>query len=166
MSAEFIAWKKTPRLENEKYSFTEKIDGTNACVHVDVALGEITCQSRTTIITPEKDNYGFARWAQANKEELLKLGDGYHFGEWWGQGIQRNYGQDKKRFSLFYYPHELPTDVVERVPQLPYTVTTAQEALEFLKTNGSVAVPGWMKPEGAVRYSKLSNQRYKIILDK
>ncbi len=166
MSAEFIAWKKIPRLENEKYTFTEKIDGTNACVHVDVSTGEITCQSRTKIIIPGDDNAGFAKWAYANKDELLKLGDGYHFGEWWGQGIQRNYGQTEKRFSLFYYPLELPTDIVSRVPELPYTVTNAQEALDFLKENGSVAVPGWMKPEGAVRYSRLSNERYKIILDK
>lgn len=47
--------------------------------------------SRTRWITPEDDNYGFAKWANENKEELLKLGIGQHFGEWWGSGIQRGY---------------------------------------------------------------------------
>jgi hypothetical protein len=32
---------------------------------------------------------------------LLILGKGFHYGEWWGQGIQRNYGMKEKRFSLF-----------------------------------------------------------------
>lgn len=79
---------------------TEKIDGTNAqiCITED---GQFLTGSRTKWITPENDNYGFSRWAHENKEELMKLGVGYHFGEWWGQGIQRKYGMDKKVFSLF-----------------------------------------------------------------
>ncbi len=59
--------------------------------------------SRTRWITAQDDNHGFARWVEGNKQELLKLGAGRHFGEWWGSGIQRGYGLQKgeKRFSLF-----------------------------------------------------------------
>jgi len=79
---------------------TEKIDGTNAQICI-TDEGDFLTGSRTRWITPEDDNYGFSRWANENKEELLKLGKGNHFGEWWGQGIQREYGMDKKVFSLF-----------------------------------------------------------------
>ena len=49
-----------------------------------------------------RDNYGFAAWATAHKDELIAgLGAGRHFGEWWGQGIQRKYGLAEKRWSLF-----------------------------------------------------------------
>jgi len=47
------------------------------------------------------DNFGFAKWVQENSEELLKLGEGRHFGEWFGKGIQRGYGLNEKRFALF-----------------------------------------------------------------
>ncbi len=161
--AEFIEWKKIPRFENEVYEYTEKIDGTNACFYL-AEDGSFHCQSRTRIITPEDDNFGFATWCHRNINELRKLHPGYHFGEWWGSGIQRNYGLSEKRFSLFFYRGELPTDIVDRVPVLP--VSSPEEAKDWLRRNGSKAVPGWMKPEGAVVYSRLTNQRYKIIIDK
>lgn len=131
MSVEFKAWPKTPRLFRDVV-ITEKIDGTNAAVvisehpfgtHVngppaDAALvfgpgkmgngGNPVCeylvsaQSRNRVITPDRDNFGFARWVHANARKLAAtLGEGYHYGEWWGQGIQRGYGLDHKRFSLF-----------------------------------------------------------------
>ena len=36
----FKKWPKIPRLENEVYYITEKIDGTNACIIIDYS-GEI-----------------------------------------------------------------------------------------------------------------------------
>ena len=51
---------------------TEKIDGTNAQICI-TEEGEFLVGSRTRWITPEDDNYGFARWANENKEELLRL---------------------------------------------------------------------------------------------
>lgn len=159
---EFQAWPKIPRLVNEKYHFTEKIDGTNACIHIQD--GEIGCQSRSRVITPEDDNYGFARWVRDNKSELLKLVPGRYFGEWWGQGIQRGYGMDRKVFSLFYYPYEFETDVVRRVPKIE--AANAEEAVAILKEQGSLAAPGWNRPEGVIQYNELSKSYYKIIMDK
>ena len=57
--------------------------------------------SRNRWISPQDDNYGFAKWVATNKDDLARLGPGLHVGEWWGQGIQRNYGLKEKRFSLF-----------------------------------------------------------------
>lgn len=165
----FKEWPKIVRHENRrKPIFTEKIDGTNACVIVTTD-GDLFCQSRTRLITPEDDNFGFANWAYGNKQFLVDaLGPGYHFGEWWGQKIQRTYGLDEKRFSLFntrrWNEHNPPPDGLHVVPILP--VTTAEQAVTLLKEQGSLAVPGWMRPEGAVMLDLDTDTRFKIIIDK
>jgi hypothetical protein len=43
------------------------------------------------------DNMGFAKWVKENASSLLMLGEGRHYGEWYGKGIQRNYGLEEKR---------------------------------------------------------------------
>ena len=166
---EFKAWPKITRVENRRTPiFTEKIDGTNACIVIG-DNGEFACQSRSRFITPEDDNFGFARWAYDNQDELRKLGPGYHYGEWWGQGIQRGYGLTEKKFSLFntrrWGPHNPNTPLcVSVVPTLP--VSSVEEVKQFLLQNGSVAAPGWEKPEGAVMYEPDTDTCFKIIIDK
>lgn len=128
--------------------FTEKIDGTNACVVIG-DNGEFACQSRNRFITPEDDNFGFARWAYENKDELMRMGPGYHYGEWWGLGVGRGYDQKQKRFSLFnarrWGEHNPNTPaIVGVVPILP--VSSVEEARDFLVKNGSLAAPGFMRP--------------------
>jgi hypothetical protein len=164
---EFKAWPKIPRLENEKYFITEKIDGTNACVIIDEE-GNFGCQSRSRLITPEDDNYGFAKWAYENKEELLKMGPGHHYGEWWGQGVQRGYDLQEKRFSLFntkrWNSDNPNTPVCCHV--VPILEGSVEEALAELKEKGSKAAPGYMRVEGIVVYSYLAGTFYKVIIDK
>lgn len=99
---EFKSFSKITRFLDAKVTVTEKIDGTNALIAI--SGDEFKVGSRSRWITPEDDNYGFARWAYAHKEDLMALGDGYWFGEWWGSGIQRKYGMLVKVFSLFYLP--------------------------------------------------------------
>lgn len=169
MGIEFKPWPKIVRLENKRFPiFTEKIDGTNACVIIG-DNGEFACQSRTRIITPSSDNYGFARWAYEHREELEKLGPGHHYGEWWGLGIQRGYGLQEKRFSLFntrrWGEHNPNTpNCCHVVPILP--ADSAEQVVQFLKQNGSVAAPGWQRPEGAVMYEPDTDTCFKIIIDK
>lgn len=101
MNIEFKPWPKIPRATGEKVTITEKMDGTNACIVIQD--GEVVgVQSRKRFITPADDNYGFASWVEENKQELLKLGDGYHYGEWVGPGIQKNpHNLADKKFFLF-----------------------------------------------------------------
>ena len=96
---EFTEFPKMARLSRDVI-ITEKIDGTNAqvCIGED---GTLLAGSRSRWITPADDNFGFAAWVEAHREELLTLGPGRHFGEWWGSGIQRGYGLMDRRFSLF-----------------------------------------------------------------
>lgn len=175
MTPEFVPFGKIPRLSRE-CTITEKIDGTNASILI-TEDGGFFAGSRTRWITPEDDNYGFAKWAHGNREELLLLGPGHHFGEWWGQGIQRNYSQPVKRFSLFN-TSKWSDDAIRPaccgvVPVLysglfdEFDVMKGLKgALNRLRTEGSVAAPGFMKPEGIVVYHHALNGYFKKTLDK
>jgi hypothetical protein len=162
---------------------TEKLDGTNAQLFI-TDDGLLFPGSRNRWITPEADNFGFARWAMQHAEELVRtLGPGQHFGEWWGQGIQRTYGLTEKRFSLFNTgrwkspqnegrgPDSMcyQAPLVHVVPVLrQYTFDTGEidRVLGNLAIYGSAASPGFMRPEGIVVYHTKSNTLFKKTLDK
>src|SRR5438552_1079029 len=78
---EFNGFPKIPRLSRECV-VTEKIDGTNAQILIS-ECGEVFPGSRSRWITKEDDNHGFAKWVYENSVELMRLGIGRHFGEWW-----------------------------------------------------------------------------------
>lgn len=175
----FKPWPKIPRLSRE-IIITEKIDGTNASIDIGED-GTFLVGSRTRWITPEKDNFGFAAWARDNKEELLKLGPGHHFGEWWGKGIQRGYGLNERRFSLFNtkrwvdprgiglesWPDEEKEtcpDCCRVVPVLyrgPFSESGILSCLNHLSDSGSDAAPGFMDPEGIIIYHVAGGHYYK-----
>lgn len=58
-TTEFVPFQKIGRL-SRGCTITEKIDGTNASIYIGED-GEFLTGSRTRWITPEDDNYGFAR---------------------------------------------------------------------------------------------------------
>jgi hypothetical protein len=164
----FEAFSKIPRLKRGCV-ITEKIDGTNAQIYF-ADDGQMFVGSRNRWITPDDDNYGFARWAHENEAELRTLGPGRHFGEWWGSGIQRRYGVAEKRFSLFnvgrWATAPLPS-CVSLVPVLhngEFSTGAVDTALELLRTRGSMAAPGFMDPEGVVVFHCQSQGLYKVTL--
>jgi hypothetical protein len=170
---DFIGFPKMARLSREVI-LTEKIDGTNAQIYIPESteteinslwngmfgaskvIRPFLVGSRTRWITPEHDNFGFARWAYEHAEELMKLGPGHHYGEWWGDGIQRRYGLSEKRFSLFNVERwtfaELPScvGVVPTLYRGNFDSNSIQEVLQELSQSGSRAAPGFMDPEGIV----------------
>ncbi len=183
---DFVPFPKLPRLAR-KCVISEKIDGSNAqvyIVHRDdgasmpnsqepvVTLGDyhVYAGSRTRYVLPEADNFGFAAWVHDNAECLLELGPGRHFGEWWGKGIQRNYGIDEKRFSLFNaerWQSARPA-CVSCVPVLyrgPFSTEVVDKTLEELRVHGSYAAP-FAKPEGIVVFHAASNSMFKKTLDR
>ncbi len=193
---EFIEFPKMARLSRE-CRITEKIDGTNAQVTIvhmdekdavsDKTVGIINgymvyAGSRSRWITAEDDNYGFAKWVVANLEELVTLGPGSHFGEWWGSGIQRNYGLKEKRFSLFntvrWIVHEsqrtdpkqlVVPDCCHIVPELYrgiFNTDTVENVVNELRRTGSRAAPGFLKPEGVVVYHVAAGVPFKKLLEK
>lgn len=168
---EFVEFPKMPRLSRECV-ITEKIDGTNAQIFIADDCETMLIGSRTRWITPENDNAGFARWCIAHKEELLRLGPGRHFGEWWGQGIQRNYGLKEKRLSLFNVSRwtlETLPPCVGLVPELYrgiFTTDAVDNCLQSLSDNGSVAAPGFMNPEGVVCFHTAGGFGFKKTIEK
>lgn len=165
---EFIGFPKISRF-NRDIVVTEKIDGTNAQIYIGED-GEFLTGSRTRWITPEDDNFGFSRWAHEHKEELLTLGVGSHFGEWWGSGIQRRYGLAEKRFSLFNterWSTERPAccHVVPILYQGPMSKHNIDYLLSALIVRGSLAAPGFMKPEGIVIYHTHARTSFKVTLE-
>lgn len=84
---------------------TVKLHGTNASVCFNVENG-FWSQSRSNIITPEKDNAGFAFFAETHKEAFMHLIETVMdeddnidesctvsiYGEWAGKGIQKGVG--------------------------------------------------------------------------
>lgn len=176
---DFIEWPKIYRLYRD-IIITEKIDGTNSQIYISDEptidgglVKRILVGSRNRWITPDNDNFGFAKWAYENKDELLKLGDGRHYGEWWGNGIQRGYGLPKghKRFSLFnvHRWHDNPErpsccSVVPILYQGPFSEKVIQECVDDLKINGSKVAP-FLNPEGIVIYFKQANMSFKYTFD-
>jgi len=168
---EFAEFRKIPRLTRE-IVITEKIDGTNGVVYIGED-GEFLTGSRSRWITPEMDNHGFAKWAQDNKSELLLLGPGTHYGEWWGSGIQRSYGLKEKRFSLFNVSRWTDDAVRPKcchvVPVLEtcmFSTGNIDAVIDRLTDFGSVASPGFMKPEGVIIFHKAANLLFKKTIEK
>jgi RNA ligase len=143
----------------------------------------VGAQSRNRVVTPGKttDNYGFARWVWENADDLVAiLGAGRHFGEWWGQGIARNYGLTEKRFSLFNSHRygqlihlareegwEVPElGVVPVLYQGPFNQRMIDAALDRLEMYGSVAEESFTGlPEGVIVYHSASKQVYKVLIE-
>lgn len=194
---EFVSFGKIARL-NRDIVITEKIDGTNAAIgiklhppEVDGGTGfyEVWAQSRTRIIVPGDDNFGFAAWVKKHEDRLINtLGEGLHFGEWWGVGIQREYGLTERRFSLFNTKRwfqdvdgaaaltdaQLNGCAIYCVPVLyegpwmggPEDSFMPLDIMGGLRRDGSRAVPGYNKPEGIMVYHKAGNVMFKATCEK
>ena len=163
---------KIPRYSRECI-ITEKIDGSNGLIYID-ENNNIFAGSHhrwlwgSTQKEIHNDNHGFAQWVKDNKEELLKLGKGYHYGEWMGKGINRNYGLKENRFYLFNVSKWSDDTIRPKccyvVPILfegMFTTENIEKTLNYLKDNGSVAVPSYKNPEGIVIFHKASGHFYK-----
>jgi len=169
---DFVAMQKIPRL-NRDCIITEKIDGTNACVVIgDDGLSIQACSRTRNIYPGKQDNFGFAMWVEQNKQELLKLGPGRHYGEWWGVGIQRGYAMSERKFSLFNAdkwadPTTRPS-VCSVVPVLyrgPFSTVCISETIGRLAATGSQAASGFDKPEGIVIFHQASHHLYKVTIE-
>ncbi|CAO0827073.1 RNA ligase family protein [Streptomyces microflavus] len=160
---DFREWPKTPRLFRE-IVITEKLDGTNAGLHISED-GQVVAQSRKRIITPDSDNYGFARW---------------------GQGIQRRYGMDRKMFSIFNVvrwgtqadedgttmkSRAGQSDLIDQVDAVPilyrgvFDQDVIDDLMKELREHGSYAAPGFMNPEGICVYHSQTRSAFKVTLD-
>lgn len=205
---EYIPFPKIPRL-SRNIVVTEKIDGTNACVAISCAPDgfqsplndfdfripkggmewNVRFGSRTRWLSLASDNYGFCRWGRDNLYDLIELGVGNHFGEWWGSGIQRGYGLQEKRFSLFNAGRFVEAGVIADAPpcfalkdgmavapacchvvpvmyQGPFVQDEIEACLSALEFDGSKAAPGYDNPEGIIIYHTAAGSYFKKTIEK
>ena len=129
----------------------------------------------------QNDNHAFAYWAKEHGVELVMLGEGRHFGEWYGKGIQRGYGLEEKRWALFNVSkwqnknlplvdekQAYPPSCCEVVPILyegMFETEIIELILEGLKRSGSCASRGFMQPEGIIIYHKQGNVYFKKTIE-
>jgi len=177
---EFTAFPSIKRFSNSQFSITQKIHGTNAQIavvpiHVEgserVTDYVVRAGSRNRWLYPHDDNFGFAAFVETNRSEIIdRLGPGIHHGEWAGPGINSGEGLTQKTFVLFdwwKYPEESPlppqTTVVPVLYQGEIDLQQIDDAMEYLRLNGSRLVTGFMRPEGIV--IQLNGTRYKKVFD-
>lgn len=103
-------WEPMKEIKEVSYTWKPKIHGTNAAIRI--TKDGVFAQSRTQIITPQDDNYGFAAWLETVKPHFSDLakackedGNEYtFFGEWCGPGINKGTSINKipeKIFAIF-----------------------------------------------------------------
>ena len=188
-----------PRLYRN-VTITEKIDGMNCGIHIlkadkymsssesgalfsiciDGQWWHVSAQSRRALLYFDSDQHGFAAWVFQHARELIALlGEGSHYGEWWGKGIERSYHQSRNYFSLFntkFWNRENTKhiDGLQVVPVLydgPYDDRVNYYALEQLRINGSIAAQEVdarkldFRAEGIVGWHQALNQYYKVTLN-
>lgn len=188
MNFPFTPFEKISALKTLQMCITQKIHGTNAhilisevvehsgyspepLIEVDGKFYILKVGSRNRYIFPGDDNYGFASFVHANKEEFIrKLGNGIHYGEWAGPGINSGEGLTQKTFVLFNhwrFPPERPlppqTVVVPVIYKGGVDLQWVERSMELLKTQGSYLAPGFMRPEGVV--IEMAGVRYKKVFD-
>jgi hypothetical protein len=171
----FVPFPKISRLRRGAI-ITEKINGTNAQIVITPDY-RVLAGSRNRWLEPGKsDNMGFAGWVKEHEDELRGLGVGRHYGEWWGQSIQKNpYGIEGKRFSLFNTgrwgnpnaPIQRPAccHVVPVIAGGTLSDELVNGALDRLRSEGSLAAPGSKYAEGIVTFCVASGTLFKTLLE-
>lgn len=184
---DFVPMPKIPRLYS-LCTITEKIDGSNACIHIESDGITWRCASRNRYLDMNTDNFGFYKWCTKNINELLKLGPGKHFGEWWGSGIQRGYGltNGERYFSLFnvgkWNENNIPScckvvPIITSIglpegplfdhldPTMILNTRGIDMICDVLIKKGSIAMPGYMNPEGIIIYHSGAQHYFKYTFD-
>jgi hypothetical protein len=167
-----LALENAPR--NSKVVVT---NGAGAPDYEGSAVYYVGAQSRNRLIQPGDDNFAFAQWVWSNAAKLVDaLGEGRHFGEWWGSGIMRGYGLPKgeKRFSLFnvHRYRDVNFTGIPGAGLVPVLSTGAfrtehvAEVVTNLSREGSHAAPGFMRPEGVIVFHSAAQQVFKVTCEK
>jgi hypothetical protein len=137
-------------------------------------------RNRWLNVGKQNDNHAFAYWVKENAPSLVMLGEGRHFGEFYGKGIQRGYGLDHKRFALFNVSkwqnkdlplvdekQKYPPSCCEVVPILyegMFSTVAVEQIIDELTLKGSKAVPGYLNAEGVCIFHTASGHYYKKTL--
>lgn len=116
-----------------RYAAKVKLHGNNAGVQI-LSDGSVIAQSRTTILTPENDLAGFAKWVAENAKAFNRSSNKNNviiFGEWCGPGVQHGVAinQVKDRVFAVFAARMIDTDALVVDPEsLSYMIKDVQGA--------------------------------------
>lgn len=171
---EFKEFNKIENLKRCVVTVTEKLHGSNCSLFIfkdENGVLQLKPGKRTSFVTVENDNFGFARFVEERKQQLIEcLGEGIWYGEWVGPGINSTYNLQEKRLALFATWKQgcpLP-DRCDFVPVLwKGTLDTLNipQIMKDLKENGSKYSPGFLSPEGIVVSVDRTELRFKYVFD-
>ena len=184
-SWQYVDFEKIARLRR-LMTISEKLDGANVKIEVD-RYQNINVGGHNGPLTLDFDPHGFAKFAYEHTDELRTLGPGRHFGEWWGPGIgKRKYPVPDRRLSMFNVhvfaapgtePKLISAATGKMQTVLPpccglvpvlytgvFDTQVIDDQVERLRRDGSVAVPGFLRPEGVVIYHDAANLYFKRTL--
>ncbi len=160
MINDFKSFGKIENINKFEFSITQKLHGTNAQIHIwkQNGLYQIKAACRTRYLTEQDDNYGFCKFVLANEDAIVNaLGEGRHYGEWCGPGINSGEGLKEKGLYLFNWARWSDKNLPPRFYTVPLLYEGRELNLESinlimdnLKANGSKLVSGYMHPEGIV----------------
>ena len=165
---DFVSFKKIPNIRELSMTVTQKLHGSNAQILIEG--DEVKVGSRNRWIDIGDDNFGFANFVLSNKQDFIeRLGDGRHYGEWCGPGINSGEGLTEKRLLLFNFrrwagkPLPLQVGIVPLIYHGEVSLLKINEIMDELKRSGSYLSPGFMLPEGIV--IEIGNNLYKKTFD-
>jgi len=152
------------KLPSVTYKAKIKLHGTNAAVQIHPD-GKVFAQSRTSVITPENDNAGFAKWVNDNIEQFKKLVRDdviTIFGEWCGKGIQQSTAInniDKKIFAVFAVQYGNSDDSARYYVEPQAIVTEWLAATPLESWYGDMFVLPWYGEETILDFSNTEQLR-------
>lgn len=104
-------------IQKMTYRAKVKLHGTNAGIRI--VSQRLFPQSRSRVLTPKEDNYGFAAWVLQHRDYFAELPNGTLYGEWFGQGIQSKVAASRvkgKHFAPFQF--RFPNGTCVNEPQI------------------------------------------------
>ncbi len=174
--SEHIKFPKIPRVEKVEVIITEKLDGTNALIYID-DNGDMKFGSRNRWLTEDSDNHGFYTFCMKNKDMLARLGRGYHYGEFIGSGIARQYGFTNGERKLYMFDARLVDrelgDNIKVVPILKqatlHDMTGLFDLRDYINPSTTVresTINKDTRMEGVMIFLTHLNKYIKVIYDK
>ena len=125
-----------------EFTGTVKLHGTNAAIGIDFD-GNIWAQSKSNIITPLKDNCGFAQFVESKRHKFADIRYKtalrenqvlYIYGEWAGIGIQKNVAISELEKAFYIFSVKIQTIENNEVKETEYF---SNDILEKLFANDS-----------------------------
>lgn len=95
---------KYPHLASIPFEYRGKIKLHGTCAGIRIFNGEVIAQSREIVITPKKDNAGFAKWVESTVDYWKQLSCEEEltvFGEWCGLGIMKGTAINQIKSKIF-----------------------------------------------------------------